>query len=149
MFYVLYVAPMLAHTLNSLGGVFSKALYILTRYDIAKWVSSFSMSCSICSHYEETVTHALLECLMVVLILEGSGLDNNLSMNRFHSKKDCFGHAMKFLDNDQLVIFIAILWEVWNARNRFLSGTPDYSWSILSKQAIVFINIFIPVFVPS
>lgn len=88
-------------------------------FNIAKQISSFKMTFSICNHPEETDIHALLECSMAVLILEGSMVDNSVWVPRFRSMEDCFVCTMKLLDDDQLGIFTAILWEVWNARNHF------------------------------
>ncbi|KAJ8434339.1 hypothetical protein Cgig2_019966 [Carnegiea gigantea] len=85
---------------------------IPTRFNIAKHVSLFNMSCSIYGHHEETDTHALLECPLAVCILEGSDLDNTLWMTRFRTMTDCFTHAMSILDTDKLGLFVAILWEL-------------------------------------
>ena len=98
------------------------------------------MTCSICNHPEEIDVHALLKCPMVVLILEGSKVDNSVWITQFWPMEDCFVHAMKLVDNDQLGIFTAILWEVWNARNRFLFGHPNKSLSTLRQIPISFVH---------
>ena len=111
-----------------------------TGFNIAKRISSFNMTCSICNHPEETDVHALLECPMAVHILEGSTVDNRVWTPPFRSMEDCFVNAMRLLDDDHLGIFATILSEVWNARNRFLFGYSNKSLSTLSQIVISFVH---------
>ena len=54
--------------------------------------------------------------------------------------EDGFVNAIRLLDDDQLGIFTAILWEVWNARNRFFFGHPDKSLGTLIQRVISFVH---------
>ncbi|KAJ8421953.1 hypothetical protein Cgig2_004412 [Carnegiea gigantea] len=78
---------------------------------IAKRVSSFSMSCSICSHIGETDTHAVLECPLASQVWQGCGIDSSLWASAFHTLADCLDNARKSLDKDHFGDFLAIMWE--------------------------------------
>jgi len=79
---------------------------------------------------------------MAVHVCEGSTVDTKVWTPPFRCMADCFVNVMRFLDVDHLSIFTAILWEIWNSRNRFLFGFPDKSLSTLSQRAISFVHNF-------
>jgi len=44
--------------------------------------------------------------------------------------------VLKVCDNEELGHFVAIVWECWNARNRFIFEMPDYNLSVLGVRAM-------------
>ena len=46
--------------------------------------------------------------------------------------------AASCLDRDELGIFVAIIWECWNARNRFIFQKPDHNLAVLGQRATSF-----------
>ncbi|KAJ8451527.1 hypothetical protein Cgig2_018161 [Carnegiea gigantea] len=58
----------------------------------------------------------------------------------FPSVMDCLLLARDFLDNDELGEFVAILWEYWNSRNKFLSGTRRINLHHVGKRARAFVH---------
>ncbi|KAJ8452986.1 hypothetical protein Cgig2_014749 [Carnegiea gigantea] len=107
---------------------------ILTR------VPGFAMSCSVCDHAEDTPTHAVLECPLAIEVWSGSGLDESLWASKYRTFMDCIVQAMQLLSEDSFGDFLAIMWECWNARNRFIFGTPESNLSILGKRALSFVR---------
>ena len=47
--------------------------------------------------------------------------------------------ASQVLSTDELGMFVAILWECWNARNRFIFGSIEKNVAQLSKRAVHFV----------
>lgn len=47
--------------------------------------------------------------------------------------------AIGVLGKGDLELFVAIIWECWNARNRFMFKKADYNPSVLSKRASSFV----------
>ncbi|KAJ8434123.1 hypothetical protein Cgig2_024241 [Carnegiea gigantea] len=113
---------------------------LLCAVAIAKRVSRFSMSCSICGHIEETDTHTILECPLASQIWHNYCFDCNLWASLFHALADCLGNARKSLDEDLFGDFLVVMWECWNARNRFIFKNPDHNLSSLGKGVIDFVH---------
>ncbi|KAJ8451541.1 hypothetical protein Cgig2_018175 [Carnegiea gigantea] len=108
--------------------------------NIAMRIPGFNMQCTICGHPEETDLHALFECPLSTSIWEGSELRPESWSSRFRCPLDCFLEAKKKLSQEEVGDFVAILWEIWNARNRFIFKTPDRNFGVLSKRAISFVR---------
>ncbi|KAJ8433536.1 hypothetical protein Cgig2_018089 [Carnegiea gigantea] len=53
---------------------------------------------------------------------------------------DYLEHASTSLDPDKLGEFVAVLWECWNARNRFIFGRRDSNWRVLAGRAVSFVR---------
>ncbi|KAJ8431514.1 hypothetical protein Cgig2_009751 [Carnegiea gigantea] len=91
---------------------------------ISTRVPGFAMSCSVCDHVEDMPTYAVLECPLAIEVWSGSGLDESLWTSTYRTLMDCIVQAMQSLSDDSFGDFLAIMWECWNARNRFIFGTP-------------------------
>ncbi|KAJ8431628.1 hypothetical protein Cgig2_029036 [Carnegiea gigantea] len=50
--------------------------------------------------------------------------------------EDCLEKALKVSDKEELGHFVAIVWECWNAQNRFIFGMPDFNPSVLGVRAL-------------
>ncbi|KAJ8428491.1 hypothetical protein Cgig2_029944 [Carnegiea gigantea] len=109
---------------------------------ISSRVPDFSMTCSVCTHTEDTTTHAILECPLAVQLWGGSGLDTALWSTRHRTLADCVAKARETLDKDSFGDFLAVMWECWNARNRFIFRRPDNNLSVLGKRVIAFVRSF-------
>ncbi|KAJ8437526.1 hypothetical protein Cgig2_027601 [Carnegiea gigantea] len=113
-----------------------------TAHNISSRVPDFSMTCSVYTHSEDTVTHAILECPLAVQIWGGSDLDTTLWFTRHRTLADCIAKAGENLDKDTFGDFLAVMWECWNARNLFIFRRPDNNLSVLGEGAIVFVRSF-------
>ncbi|KAJ8424700.1 hypothetical protein Cgig2_018507 [Carnegiea gigantea] len=99
--------------------------------NIAKRLTLSDMRCSICGFVEESDIHALLECSLAAQIWESSCFD-----------QDYVEAAGKRLEAEAFGDFVAVLWECWNARNRFIFRSPDQNLAVLSDRAISFIKAY-------
>jgi len=52
---------------------------------------------------------------------------------------DCITIASRELSTDDLGMFVALLWECWNARNRFIFGSQERDAAQLSKRTATFV----------
>jgi len=52
---------------------------------------------------------------------------------------DCITMASRELSTDDLGMFVALLWECWNARNRFIFGSQERDVAQLSKRTTTFV----------
>ncbi|KAJ8421888.1 hypothetical protein Cgig2_009607 [Carnegiea gigantea] len=98
------------------------------------------MSCTICGHYIEPDVHILMQCPLAVQVWEGSSTAKCLWSNPVSSKRDCIERVTKILNVDELANFVAIIWEIWNARNRFIFKRLDHHLASLSCHAIDFMK---------
>jgi len=53
--------------------------------------------------------------------------------------RDCLEQAATKMDLDQLGEFVAIYWEIWNARNRYVFGRPNSNLEVLSSHVVKFV----------
>ena len=84
--------------------------------------------------------HALFECPLATSIWEGNELHPESWNSRFRFPLDCFIEGKKSLSWEELGDFVAISWEIWNVRNRFIFKTPNRNPRVLSKRAISFVR---------
>ena len=84
--------------------------------------------------------HALFECPLAAGIWEGSDFSRMLWSSKFRCPVDCFVAAKKELPREEVEEFVGVMWEIWNARNRFIFKTPDANLALLSKRAIAFVR---------
>ena len=54
--------------------------------------------------------------------------------------RDCVDRVAKILDVDELGNFVAIVWEIWNARNQFIFNCLDHRLASLSCRAVDFVK---------
>jgi len=112
---------------------------IPTKENFAKRILSFNMGCAVCSHYLESEVHILLQCPLALQVWGRSTMDNNHWAQNFPSMRDCLEQAAAEMDLDQLGEFVAICWEIWNARNRHVFGRPDSNLEVLSSRGVKFV----------
>ena len=98
------------------------------------------MACSICGHYEKTDIHAVLDCPLASRIWAGCGLAESLWNFKFRSLFGCILQASKVLNQDAFGDFLAVMWECWDARNRFIFKFPDRDLQTLGRRAIAFVQ---------
>ncbi|KAJ8445551.1 hypothetical protein Cgig2_012439 [Carnegiea gigantea] len=103
-------------------------------------VPDFTMSCSVRGHAEDTLTHEVLECPLVLDVWKGSGIDDNLWTPRFRTLADCITNASCTLDEDVFGDFLAVMWDCWNARNRFIFSIPNSNVATLGRRALDFVR---------
>lgn len=122
--------------LRACWGAFPSAL------NISKCIVSFGMSHTACGHAEESDVHSVLKCPLAVQIWNSSPFQVFIDSNKFRSLIDCFEKARQQLKGETVRDFLAIMWEFWNARNRFIFSWPDKNLSILSKRPLDFIKCY-------
>ena len=93
-----------------------------TRGNISRRLSNFDMKCAFCGHLEDSDTHALFECPMAVEVGSVSDFGHNLWRPGLMTAEDYIREAATVLDYQQLGEFVAVMWEVWNERNRYIFG---------------------------
>ena len=59
---------------------------------------------------------------------------------RFRTLADCITNASHTLDDDAFGDLLAVMWECWNARNRFIFSSPDRNLATLGKCALDFVR---------
>ncbi|KAJ8446311.1 hypothetical protein Cgig2_005842 [Carnegiea gigantea] len=103
-------------------------------HNIAKRITNFNMNCLICGFDCESETHILLHCPLAKQIWEGTSFEKRLWQTQFRTIRDCVEKAIGELGEEDLGLFMAIIWECWNARNRFIFKKADHNPSVLSKR---------------
>ena len=74
-----------------------------------------------------------------------------VTLRRSYGKDVClrlwtwWGKAATVLSLDRLAEFVAVMWECWHSRNRFLFGKKDGWRGRLTHRAITFVHNFIAV----
>jgi len=110
--------------------------------NLARRIQSFDFQCSICGDSADTDIHILLHCPLAFQVWMGSDFPQELWESNFPSVAECIIKAGNSLDHARLGEFVAVLWEVWNARNCFLFGKPDRFLGRLACRAIGFVKSF-------
>ena len=59
---------------------------------------------------------------------------------KFRSPSDCIVKANEVMDNELFGEFLAVMYEHWNARNRFIFRSPNSDLETLGKRAITFVR---------
>lgn len=60
--------------------------------------------------------------------------------SKFRDMEDCIASTSKMVDLDKLGDFLAILWEIWNAQNRFVFRNLDRNIQSLAWRAAEFVR---------
>jgi len=110
-----------------------------TQDNLAKRLSSHQMGCAICGDLCESAPHILLYCPLAHTIWRGSGVNPKLWQTEFCTMVDCIVLAHQELSMEELGMFVAILWECWNARNRFIFESIEDDVTQLSSRARRFV----------
>jgi len=87
----------------------------------------------------ETEVHILLHYPFAVQIWEGTSFERRFWDRNFRTMKDCVELAAVALDKE-LGAFVAVIWECWNARNRFIHQRPDRNLACLGVRATNFVK---------
>jgi len=111
---------------------------IPTKENLARRISGFNTGCAICGHYLKFEVHILLQCPLVLQVWSESIVDSSYWAVNFPSMKDYLEHASALMEMNHLGEFVAICWEIWNARNRHVCGRPHSNLANLSSHAINF-----------
>ena len=109
---------------------------------MASCLPTFGMACDICGCVEDSDVHVLLERPLAECIWSATSMDKDIFGGRFRTARDCLECAPNRLSPEELGEFIAILWECWNARNRFIFGKPDNRLDVLGDRAMAFVRSF-------
>lgn len=98
--------------------------------------------CFVCGVTEEDDQHVFLGCPLAVEVWDGCGLGRFKPDQGGINPRQWLEHQADNVDLDTLGFLVAILSEIWNARNRFVFGTPDREPKILRLRAIEFVQNF-------
>ena len=90
--------------------------------NIARRLRGFSSSCELCGFVEDSDVHALFACPVAVEIWSNSDVDEELWGAGPLSAADRLQQVASMLDDPQMGEYLAILWEIWNERNRLIFG---------------------------
>ncbi|KAJ8439711.1 hypothetical protein Cgig2_009535 [Carnegiea gigantea] len=115
---------------------------LATKCNLAKRIPSVGMNCEICGALEESNLHALFLCPFAMEIWVGSTFGVDLLQGMASSATDVLGRVADILDTAQLGDFLAIMWECWNARNRFIFSAKDGWRGGLASRAVGFVKSF-------
>jgi len=114
---------------------------LATKVNLATRLQLIDMRCEICGAMEESDVHALFLCPFAVEIWGGSGFEEELWREGGPSALAVLEKATTTLSADRLTEFVAIMWECWNARNRFIFGDENLR-DDLAQRAIRFVHSF-------
>ncbi|KAJ8436301.1 hypothetical protein Cgig2_005225 [Carnegiea gigantea] len=98
------------------------------------------MRCDICGALEETDSHILLECLLAVEVFRESSVEGQFWSEGAPRAMDNVRLAADKLDTDKLEDYMAIMWEIWNKRNRFIFGGRFAMGKGAATRAISFVR---------
>ena len=101
---------------------------LVTKENIARRICDFRTSCDICDNLEDSDTHALFDCPLVTEIWRESELEDKFCRSCPLAAVDSLLMAVQSLDKHQLGEFVAVMWEVWNERNRVVFGQGVVGW---------------------
>jgi len=102
-----------------------------TKMNIIRRLPSFGMSCHIYGCAKKSDVHMVLECPLEECIWLPTLVERDAWGGRYKTVKDCIECAAKRLGPEELGECIAILWECYNAHNRFNFWKPDSRLEVL------------------
>ncbi|KAK9030409.1 hypothetical protein V6N11_031836 [Hibiscus sabdariffa] len=76
--------------------------------------------CPLCTTHWENALHAFRECIHVQDVLTVAGFDNCLPVGPFSTCHDWLLQVMEVLEQESFTFFVALLWSIWNRRNRWV-----------------------------
>jgi len=109
---------------------------LATKDNIARRISNFRISCDICGNLEDSDTQVLFDYPLAVEIWRESKFEDKLWRSCPLNAVDRLMMAAQSLDNQRLGEFVAVMWEVWNERNRvvFSQGVVGGRSGLHSEQ---------------
>ena len=100
------------------------------------------MNCTICGALEESDSHHLLACPIVVKIWSGNCFVNDLWTNPFLCVMCCLVYTRAKLNDEQLGKFVVIFCECYNLCNPFIFRNRDPCLLGLSERDASFVRNF-------
>ncbi|KAL4348558.1 hypothetical protein GQ457_17G007640 [Hibiscus cannabinus] len=76
--------------------------------------------CKICQGNLETGLHAFRECPSLKEAFDLTDLSAKLPVGEFQSCKDWIEAVVESLEKDQFTLFMVLLWNLWNRRNKWI-----------------------------
>lgn len=113
-----------------------------TKVNLAKCIRTVGMNCEICGALEESDLHSLFLCPFAMEIWAGSTFGVDVWQGMASSATDFLGRAADLLDSDLLGDFLAIMWECWKVRNRFIFAKKNGWRGGLASRAVCFVKSF-------
>ncbi|KAJ8431184.1 hypothetical protein Cgig2_010216 [Carnegiea gigantea] len=109
---------------------------LASRANIIRRLEHFDASCGFSIELD---VHVLLECPLAVQIWECSKFQPAIWEPRHPSLLDCLSSIMRKVDWESLAEFVAVLWECWHARNKFIFQSPDHNpWCFSERKLRLF-----------
>ena len=115
---------------------------LATKTNLATRIPTVDMRCDICGAVEESNVHILFLCPLAREIWSGSGFDEELWDGDGPNAWDVVARVANVLSADRVAEFVAVMWECWNSRNRFIFGQQDCWRGGLAQRAINFVHEF-------
>jgi len=114
-----------------------------TKCNIARCVRDFDMKCEWCGHLEESDVHAVFVCPMAEDIWQASSFESPLWRAGPGTIEEYLVQAAETLDDLRFGEFVAVMWEIWNERNRILFGQrPRGMHRNLADRAVQFVKTY-------
>ena len=112
---------------------------LASQVTLARRIPSIGMQCEICGATEESDIHALLLCPLATKVWVGSEIEDVLWDDNVTTPMDALLQASKVLSLDRLGEYVAVLWECWNLRNRFIFEKKVDNGDALASRAVAFV----------
>lgn len=112
-----------------------------TRLVISRRVAAtYDEYCGVCNREDESILHALRDCVMARVIWSRSEMEH-LASWRYCSLLDWWEAAFEEMDEEAVSKFFTLCWEIWGARNKVVvangvfepDGTVEYAMKV-SKE---------------
>jgi len=92
---------------------------------------------------EDSAAHALFACPVAVEVWRDSGVDDELWAEGPWSAAERLERAAVTLDDKHLGDFLAVMWAIWNERNRVIFGQGTFRGGCgIASRAIQFVKVF-------
>lgn len=112
-----------------------------TRLGISRRVAGYDGVCCVCSRDDESVIHALRDCVLAREIWSRSDMEH-LASWRYCSLIDWWEGAFQEMDEEAVSKFLTLCWAIWGARNKVVvaneefdpEGTVRYAMKILMSS---------------
>ena len=115
---------------------------LATKRNLASRIPEVDMRCDICGAVEESDVHVLFLCPFAREVWDESDFEADLWWGGGPSALAVLEKAATILTVDRLAGFVAIMWECWNSRNRFIFDEKDSRREGLAQRAIRFAHNF-------
>ena len=101
-------------------------------------------SCELCGCMEDSDVHALFACPVAIEVWSDSGVAEEYWSAGQWSATERLKQAASNLDETQMGEFLAVMWAIWNERNRIIFGQGSYRGGKgIAARAIQFVRGFV------